>query len=55
MGICGSLMSISRSKNKTISLRLADVVVKNRVGEFLLSKLTAKLDMVLTNNVRSLD
>jgi len=55
MGIYGSLVSIVRSKNRTISVKIADVVVKNRAGEFLLSKLNAKFDVVLTNYVRLLD
>jgi hypothetical protein len=55
MGICGSLISITRTKNRTIALKMTDVVVKNRTGEYLLSKLTGKFDLNLTNNIHSLD
>lgn len=55
MGIYGSLVRITRTKSKIITLKLADVIIKNRSGEFLLKRLSAKFDLNYTNNVRSLD
>jgi hypothetical protein len=54
MGIYGVATSISRTKSKSIVLKLTDSVIKNQSQEFLLKKLLVKLDVVYTSDIRSL-